>query len=263
MIELNSHIGNEIIQKTMISENLISELRIASAKGITHIIATPNINGDTRAFSWKDVLVKAHQLQDIVEDKKIPIWIHAGAELLLDDSIWKILDRTRCDYCLAGSHYVLVALPEKFQEKRVIRLIQELMRQDYLPIIAQPECHPYFINHPQKLLKWMHQGVLIECNLESLSGASGKRIQRTALNFTEHQMVTFLGNRKGYDKERYNGMMKELYELIASDEYLLKTWVQCQRNGENLLKDKFFGTLLPVYWKKSWFYRFSLLIHNG
>lgn len=74
------------------------------------------------------------------------------------------------DYCLAGTHYILIELLPSSAPESTGRLIYELQLRGYQPILAHPERYPHIMEKPDHLLHWIEKGLLTQSNIGSFSG---------------------------------------------------------------------------------------------
>jgi protein-tyrosine phosphatase len=224
-------------------------LRTASAVGVTDVVLAPDIPYGERTPSWKTILSYVQLLQEKANGDGIPIQLYAGANMALDSSIWEFLHEGNTDYCVNNGHYVLVSLDTSLVDiSRSEMILYEVMLKGFIPIIVHPERVPFFVKHPKQVLKLMHRGVLIQCDIDSFMGMRGQRICKTVVAFAKRHMVTCLGSGLSCRKGNYPEAA-QAKKAIADIDSTGDVWDACMVYGESVLHDKIFYPFLPAYWE--------------
>ncbi len=87
MIDVHSHIINEIDDGSKSIEMTISMLKKAEQSGTTDIIATPHFMRGRFEVEYRDVVKRVEELKDIAIENNININIYAGQEVYFSKNI--------------------------------------------------------------------------------------------------------------------------------------------------------------------------------
>ena len=133
MIDIHSHILYDIEgdDGSRSLDMSLGMLRQAAASGVTDMFATPHMHRRGVVPSWDSIVERAEQLQEEADKAGIPIRIHTGAEVSFDADTMNYLPDGGTDYCLAGTHYILIELLPSSAPESTGRLIYELQLRGY------------------------------------------------------------------------------------------------------------------------------------
>ena len=81
MVDIHSHIINEIDDGSKSIEMTINMLKKAEESGTTDIIATPHFMRGRFEVEYKEVIEKVEELKKIVKENNIDINIYVGQEV--------------------------------------------------------------------------------------------------------------------------------------------------------------------------------------
>lgn len=248
MIDIHSHILYGIDDGSQSLAMSLDMLRMSAASDVTDIFATPHVNRRGVVPEWPVITAKAADLQQQADAAGIPIRIHAGAEVELNYDTLEFITEGSRDYCLAGSRYILCEFTAQSQPDQAEALLYELMLRDFVPVLAHPERYDRIMTHPRRVLEWMHNGVLAQCNTGSFKGSFGKDTQLRAENLLRHHMVIFLGS----DAHRTEARNTDMREGLRAIEAMGDTDAEdtCTLNAERILEDRVLYPELPEHWDK-------------
>lgn len=194
MIDIHAHILPGVYYGANNLETSLALLRIAAENGTTDIIATPPVTEGDSQLEWQLIKEKTDDLNRKVSSRGIPIHVHAGAKIEMNWDMLKLLKIGGEDYCLAGSRYLLIELPANTIPRYAEAFLYEVQLRELVPIIANPERHPYLIKHPRILHGWARSGALMQCNAGSITGSFGEEIKACADLLVENNLIHFLGS---------------------------------------------------------------------
>jgi len=248
MIDIHSHILYGIDDGSQSVEMSLEMLRMSAASEVTDIFATPHVNRRGVVPEWSVITAKTAELQQQAQAAGIPIRIHTGAEVELNYDTLQFIQAGSRDYCLAGSRYILCECTAQSQPDQAEALLYELMLREFVPILAHPERYDRIMTRPSRVLEWMHNGVLAQCNIGSFKGSFGKDTQVRAENLLGHDMVTFLGS----DAHRVESRSTDMREGLEAIEAMggTDTWDTCTFNAKRILEDRVLYPELPEHWDK-------------
>src|SRR5690606_12188213 len=123
----------------------------------------------------------------------LPVKIYSGQECRLSD---KLPERLLAGEALtmAGSRYVLLDLPSSGIPAYTVPVIQQMITNNYIPIIAHAERNQGIIEKPDRLRKLLLHGALAQVTAGSVAGSFGKAIQKTSLTLLDANLIHVYGS---------------------------------------------------------------------
>ena len=219
MIDLHTHIlwGIDDGSKSVDMSSVM--LDIAEENGTKVIFATPHVIEFINKPKWELIVEKSKQMQQIANNKNLNIEILPGAEIQMN---WDLLPEigVQGSYCLNGSRYALIELPVLEIPEYADEFFYELLLKGIVPIIAHPERNQVIMNNLTKLLEWMRNGVLLQCNSGSVTGAFGNKVRENVEILLKNRLITFIGSDAHRDKRRDTnliGAKKIMMDLVGKD----------------------------------------------
>lgn len=193
MIDIHSHIlyglddGSETIDitKTM--------LETAVRDQITGIIATPHAYHPSFTTDLNALKEKIKVVNKWISDQGMPIKVYSGQECRFSEKLPERLAKGEV-LTLAESKYILVELPSSGVPAYTVPIIQQLIINNFIPIIAHPERNLGIIENPERLRKLLLHGALAQITAGSIVGNFGKVIQRTAIDLIDSNFIHFYGS---------------------------------------------------------------------
>ena len=232
MVDMHSHIINEIEDGSMSIEMTINMLKKAEESGTTDIIATPHFMRGRFEVEYKDVIKRAEELKKIVKENNIHINIYVGQEVYYSKNLLEYYN-DKIIGTINNTKYMLIELPMlEFDIDEVINTIYELQIRGIVPIIAHPERYKPFIKKPSMINKLINEGMLFQMNAGSISGDFGKDVKKTAAKYLEHNVYSFIGSDAHRDRGRDTDMSEALNIL---ESYERKVFIN---NGKAMLQNE-------------------------
>jgi len=180
---------------------------LAEKQGITDIIATPHFADYDEVEEFTALRnSRLDELVSALNDEGIELNIRAGCELYLDEMIYSApnLDSVT----LNGSRYMLCEFSlRNFDSDEALGWIDELIRRDYVPVIAHPERYNTFLRVPEYLNAFVSRNVLFQLNADSLTGGNGKACLRLACEMLTRNLIDFIGSDAHSAKYRPNDLL--------------------------------------------------------
>lgn len=193
MIDTHAHILAGLDDGAETMEQTKKLLEKAVHEQISGIIATPhafhpNFKTDIAALKEQLQLTAAY-----IEEENLPLKVYSGQECRLTE---KLLDHLKAGEALtlAESQYVLLELPSSGVPAYTVPVIQQLVTNGYVPIIAHAERNQGIIEKPERLRKLLLHGALAQVTAGSVAGSFGKAIQRTAMTLIETNLIHVYGS---------------------------------------------------------------------
>lgn len=234
MIDIHSHIINEIDDGSKSIEMTIDMLKKAEQSGTTDIIATPHFMRGRFEVEYRDVVKRVEELKDIAKENNININIniYAGQEVYFSRNILNYYN-DKIIGTINNTKYMLIEFPMlEFNIDEAINTIYELQIRGITPIIAHPERYKQFIKNPSMINTLIKEGMLFQLNAGSITGGFGKDVKKTATKYLEDNIYSFIGSDAHRDIGRDTDM-KEALEVL--DKNKINEFVN---NGRLMLENK-------------------------
>ena len=232
MVDMHSHIINEIDDGSKSIEMTINMLKKAEESGTTDIIATPHFMRGRFEVEYKDVIKRAEELKKIVKENNIHINIYVGQEVYYSKNLLEYYN-DKIIGTINNTKYMLIELPMlEFNIDEVINTIYELQIRGIVPIIAHPERYKPFIKKPSMINKLINEGMLFQMNAGSITGKFGRDVKKTATKYLEHNIYSFIGSDAHRDRGRDTDMREALNIL---EEHKKEEFIN---NGRVILENK-------------------------
>ena len=247
MIDIHSHILYDIEgdDGSRSLEMSLGMLRQAVDSGVTDIIATPHMHRRGVVPTWDSIVERAATLQEEAEKAGLPIHIYTGAEVSFDADTLNYLPEGKTDYCLAGTHYILIELLPTSTPEGTARLIYELQLRGYQPILAHPERYRHIMEKPEHLLHWIEKGLLTQSNIGSFSGQFGEKTENYVKWLYTHKAIHFLGSdahRTDWRNADTREFQKNLCAYTGNTDFI----ETCNRHGSMILTNKIYYADPPL-----------------
>jgi protein-tyrosine phosphatase len=176
VIDIHCHILAEVDdgpKSWSVSEEMC---RMAVADGIEHIVATPHAN---ERYRYDRPYLAG--LLKVLREKVGPAPtfslgcdFHLSYENLQD--VMLVPDR----YCIEGTRYLLVELSNYGVPVQMNGTFSTLRDEGMTPVITHPERNPIIQQNPQRILKWIELGCVVQVTASAVTGFWGERAWRTA-----------------------------------------------------------------------------------
>lgn len=249
MIDIHSHILFDVDDGPVSIEQSIEMLETAANEGIRNIISTSHLYHPQYSVAANVVKKQVKQLQNEMYERGIPMTIHLGHEVRLNEKVVSLYESKEI-HTLANSRYLLLELPSNTVPHYTKYIISDLLSVGITPIIAHPERNRGIAENPKRLENLIRDGALAQITASSLAGHFGKKVQKLSLNLVRSSLVHTYGSdahnlstrpflfHKGLD---YLEKLKE----VDSIDLLLE-------NNKRVLENQQLIQYEPNYEKKKW-----------
>jgi len=190
--------------------------------GYKKVITTPHIMSDYYRNTPEIILSGLGDLKDAAKKAGIPIEIEAAAEYYVDEAFEKLV---LSDNLLSfGNRYVLFELGFMTEAPNLGEVLFQLQLAGYKPIMAHPERYPFWFDNIQKFKDFHDNGILLQVNMNSLTGMYSPEVKRMAESMIDLGIVSFLGSdchHGGHlDTMVYAAKSPHLHKLLDSGKLL-------------------------------------------
>lgn len=165
MIDLHTHILPGIDDGARDPDEALAMLRLAAEDGITTIVATPHAHHSEGA----DVPGAVAALNDLARTASIPMRVLPGSEVRIASGLIERYRRGQLQ-TINGGRYLLLELPlhDDWPEPQLLRVVDGLLDEGVVPILAHAERYRFVERDPQRLVPLIERGVPVQVNARSL-----------------------------------------------------------------------------------------------
>lgn len=238
MIDIHSHILFGIDDGAKTLEESIAIIKKAIDNGYTEIILTPHYRQiQNYTCDNREKYKRYCQLKEEVEKQNLPIKLHLGNEITIDEDLFYYLNAEQA-LPLNGTRYLLIELPFSSAFEELDESLDRLIEKGNIPIIAHPERYDYYndLTEFERLLK---KGVLFQGNMSSLYGKYGLKAKQTLEEMLKKNMIHFIASDIHHDKQtsydRVNDAIKRVEDLTRSKKIAQDLFIN---NAHKVIKDQ-------------------------
>lgn len=192
-IDFHSHIIPGIDDGATDTDNAVELVRAMKEWGFEKITCTPHINA-LYPNTPSDIERGYDALLSALEDGHVDIRLAMSAEYRLVPETWPEVLEKNWIMPIEDS-YILTELPiSKPEEMGYIKPLEEfrkLIAMGLTPILPHPERY-FYLSH-RELMKFVEEGVVIQCNYGSLAGLYGAAVQERTRELVKEGVVTLYG----------------------------------------------------------------------
>lgn len=237
MIDIHCHILPKFDDGSADLSESLSMAQIASASGVTEIIATPHFRGEEAEMAKLSKLVRRYErLSAAIRRVGIPLKLHPGAEILCLPQTLR-LARDQMLPTLGDSNYLLVEFIFDETPEYMNDMLKNLTGCGYRVIVAHPERYDAVQKDPALSATWFRAGYAMQVNKGSLLGSFGASVQQTAARMLQAGQVAIIAS-DAHSIARRNTDMRPLRQWL-SKEYDEKTiQLLLEENPRRVLEGK-------------------------
>ena len=221
MKDLHNHILYGIDDGSKSIEESILLLKEMEEMGVDEVVLTPHyIEGSKYNCNNKDKEELFNTLKEQVKLENIKIKLYLGNEVFFTNNFLSLLKNNEIK-TLNNSKYILFEFPMGHIYNNTLEVINKLVSNGYIPVLAHPERYPYFQKHPKMLEEYLRSGLLLQGNFTSLFGKYGRIAEKTLKIFLKNKWITFLGSDTHHDvKWNCSKLEKKLLRITKDREYV-------------------------------------------
>ena len=189
MIDIHSHILSDTDDGAKEIDDSLIIIQEAILAGFTTIVSTSHYYEGRfeKQESYRQEKIK--ELSNMTENFDIKI----GSEIFASPDIINLLEEKKASSINNGK-YVLFEIPFGTNVSFFNKMIDDLKRNKYLPIMAHPERYEIVKQNPKLVEEWKRRGIYMQSNYESIIGKYGKESEETIKLLLKHRLVDFLGS---------------------------------------------------------------------
>ena len=222
MKDIHCHILNGIDDGSKTIEESISIIKNAIDNGITDIVLTPHyIENSNYNCNNKDKVYLLNKLKKELKKNNLDINLYLGNEIMITKNIISLLTKGKA-CTINNTKYVLIEFPLHNELSYIEDIIFELVRNNYIPIIAHPERYSYIQKDISKIDNYIELGAILQGNYQSLLGHYGGSAKKTLKKLLKENKITILASDIHHDTTDYRieKIKKKLKRVIKSKEII-------------------------------------------
>jgi protein-tyrosine phosphatase len=160
--------------------------------GYSKVITTPHIMSDYYRNTPKIILGGLDLVRNALAKAGSKMQIEAAAEYYIDfDFQEKINEKKLLTF---GDNYVLFEMPFIGEPKILNTVIFDMQMAGYKPVLAHVERYEFWHKEYEKIQALKEKGVLLQLNINSLSGYYSPQTRKMAEKMIDENMFDFLGS---------------------------------------------------------------------
>lgn len=213
-VDMHSHLIPGIDDGAQTMDETIAMLAKFQDLGYRKVITTPHTMSDYYRNTPEIILSGLADVKAVAKQIGLTIEIEAASEYYFDDQFLKKVNNGEV-LTFAGKH-LLVEFAMRGTPAYENEMFFELLSNNYQPVLAHFERYMAFFGSVEKAKEYKDRGVLIQMNLNSLTGHYGPEVKKQAERLIDQKLVDFVAT----DCHRMDHLM--ILEKHLSDEYFHK-----------------------------------------
>lgn len=193
MIDIHSHLSFGVDDGPETMEGTMRMVEQAVAEGITHLVVTPHAYSPLYHVPVSEVESQVRMISDILDATDLRLKLSTGQEVRIHEELVSNVVNKQV-LTLANSRYLLLELPTQNVPAYTVKIIQSLLQEGIVPIIAHPERNKGIAEKPARLERLVRHGALAQVTAGSLAGHFGKNVQKLSLQLLEANLIHAYGS---------------------------------------------------------------------
>lgn len=194
MIDTHIHILPHLDDGAKDLDTALEMARMAWEDGTKAVIATPHVIPGAYNYSKAAIIAAVENLQNHLQQHKIPLTIMPGAEYYFDSHLPERAARGELLTLNDTGRYLLIEFPAVQVPEYSARILYELQLQGITPIIAHPERNQELSRNSKLLADFVSRGMYAQVTAASITGVFGKIIQNTAKNLMRQGLIHIIAS---------------------------------------------------------------------
>ena len=216
-VDIHSHLIPSIDDGSKNMDETINLLLEFKKLGYRKVITTPHTMSDYYRNTSSIILSGRDKVREELVRRGIDLEFDAASEYFLDEHFEELIAKK--DLLTFGNNYVLFELSFVQEPMALSRVIFELQTAGYRPVLAHPERYPYFNTEFEKYHSFLDKGVILQLNLNSISGGYTPSSKKIAHRLIAENMIQIVGS-DCHHMGHMNGIKMEASKMIALKELI-------------------------------------------
>lgn len=181
MTDLHCHLLPGMDDGAKTPETAFEMASRAVAAGTRQIVCTPHCTAGDPDMPRRLMRIRraVEILNYVFQEKKLPITLYAGVELLCSERLPETLKKKEI-LTLAGSRYLLIEFSFDTPLSRIEGAANLVRQSGYVPVLAHPERYTEVWKNPDCMAVWFYSGYVLQLDKDSVLGRFGNHCARTA-----------------------------------------------------------------------------------
>ena len=169
MVDIHTHILPGVDDGAKSLEMAIAMCTMATADGVTHIVATPHSN-DVYRYDRK-----AHEnaLETLRKELNGTVQLSLGCDFHMSYDNIVALRKNPAEFCIGGSNYLLVEFSDFGISRQILTTLEEFLDFGVVPIITHPERNRVLQSKPELVVDMAAIGCVVQVTASSFTGFWG------------------------------------------------------------------------------------------
>lgn len=189
--DVHSHFIPGIDDGAQTMDDSLQLLTEMQGLGYKKVITTPHIMSDSYRNTPEIILGGLAKVREAAKAAGLTIPIEAAAEYYLDFDFERKLKEEKL--LTFGNNYVLFELSFMNPPDNMNNVIFQLQTNGYKPVLAHPERYNYWHREFNKYEELHEKGVLLQLNINSLTGHYSPATKKVAEQMIEKGIVSLVG----------------------------------------------------------------------
>lgn len=205
-------------------ETSLELLRGMKAFGYRKVITTPHVMSDYYKNTSDIIRKGCEALREAAQKADLDLEIDCAAEYYTDMDFLGLIKKK--DILTFGDNYVLFELPFISEPPNLSEVIFELQMAGYRPVLAHPERYAFWHMDFEKYQGMVDKDVLLQVNINSLTGHYSPQVKKIAQKLIEEHMVGLAGSdchHMGHINLMKHAIRLESFHSLSKSEQLLNT----------------------------------------
>lgn len=212
--DLHTHIlpgVDDGAQDLMQAQNMLLN---AAASDVSTVVVTPHcgIIGPNSNLLTPELKSRFTALQEAAAD--IPVKLLLGAEVRITDQTIPLLQEGLLP-TINGSRYLLTEFPADFPEMLFPRVLEQLLSNGVVPLVAHPERYEAICKNPMAVAQWVNMGCHIQLTGGSITGKFGSVVRRACETLLDRGLVCCVAS-DAHDLYRRSNFLADVYDHLST-----------------------------------------------
>ena len=190
-VDMHSHLIPGIDDGAKTIEDSVALIKTLHELGYSKLITTPHIMSDYYKNTPEIINAGLEEVRKALVTENIPIEISAAAEYYIDDGFLQKLEEEKL--MTFGDNHLLMEISYINPPDNLKQIFFRAHVLGYKPILAHPERYPFWYNNFDEYRSIRDSGVLLQLNLNSLTGYYGPDAKKTGEKMIDLEMIDMVG----------------------------------------------------------------------
>jgi protein-tyrosine phosphatase len=211
-VDIHCHLIPGIDDGSQSWDQSLAMAKMAVADGIRTIVCTPHQMGAFAHNSGQLIRSRTAELQDLLEQERIPLQVLPGADVRIEERMTEGLKRGTILTLADRRKHVLLELPHELYFP-LEGVLDQLQRAQIAGILSHPERNQGLLKSPQLIAPLVERGCLMQVTCGSLLGTFGTASQKMAEWMLQQGLVHFLAT-DAHGHQARRPLMQHAFERV-------------------------------------------------